>query len=89
MWCQSDLVKINCRKILCGQREAHHAKPRGLQFVAPIRPLTNVRSATILHGRRNKINMMISRKLLLLALGAGVVDALRDTSPFILLSTSE
>ncbi|KUL87312.1 hypothetical protein ZTR_03343 [Talaromyces verruculosus] len=33
--------------------------------------------------------MMIPRKLLVLALGAGVVDALRDTSPFILLSTSD
>ncbi|EEA25812.1 hypothetical protein TMatcc_005951 [Talaromyces marneffei ATCC 18224] len=33
--------------------------------------------------------MMISRKLMLLALRAVVVDALRDTSPFILLSTSE
>jgi hypothetical protein len=33
--------------------------------------------------------MMIPRKLFVVALGAGVVDALRDTSPFILLSTSE
>lgn len=32
---------------------------------------------------------MTLQNLLLLALGAGVVDALKDSSPFILLSTSE
>ncbi|EED21690.1 conserved hypothetical protein [Talaromyces stipitatus ATCC 10500] len=33
--------------------------------------------------------MMNPRQLLLLALGAGIADALKDTSPFILLSTSD
>lgn len=39
--------------------------------------------------RRNTHNSMNPRKLLLLALGAGIADAFQDTSPFVLLSTSE